>query len=74
MDTPIIDQLSLSKNHIVMKFTPFSPELHKNSFIVAFEIVSKFTPSRLANILQESIKYLSTYKFDMCDVTFDGAT
>ena len=57
-----------------MKFTPFYPELRKHGFIVASESVSKCTPTRLANILQECIKYLSTYKFDACAVTFDGAT
>ena len=57
-----------------MKFTPFSPELRKHSFIVASESVRKCTPSQLAKIMQECITYLSTYKFDACAVKFDGAT
>ena len=73
-NSPTIDQINLSKNHIVFKFAPSSPELRKHGFIVSSESVSKCNAGRLANILNDSNKCLATYNFDVIAVCSDGAT
>ena len=73
-NSAILDKLTLTKHHIVMKFTPFDNELKKSSFIVSSESVSKVTPGKLANMALASIKTLGFYGFQVCVVVADGAT
>ena len=73
-DDVILVKLTLAKNHVVFKFTPFQNNLRNSNFSVTSKNPAKVTPGKLVNMAMSSIKTLFLYGFLCYVLVVDAVT